>query len=270
MSGADISVVPDDVPRPVSGLSHDYPSGWKIPRHHHRKGQLVYASSGVMTVTTGDGTWVVPPQRAVWVPGSTDHEIAMSSVVRMRTLYLAREAGTRLPTRCCVVFVRALLRELILRAVAFEPLYPETGPEERLVNVLLDEIESTPIAPLHLPLPVEARLRVVVDGLRANPADARSLGAWAALAGASARTLARLFERETGMTFGSWRQQLRLLRSLELLAGGQSVTSVALSLGYESPSAFVSMFRRNLGRTPGRYFESGGAAFERPRERSEQ
>ena len=110
----DVTVVPDDVPRPVSGLSHDYPSGWKIPRHHHRKAQLVYASGGVMTVTTGDGTWVVPPQRAVWVPGFTDHGIAMSGVVRMRTLYLSREAAAPLPTRCCVVAVSPLLLAFLL------------------------------------------------------------------------------------------------------------------------------------------------------------
>jgi AraC-like DNA-binding protein/mannose-6-phosphate isomerase-like protein (cupin superfamily) len=246
---------PDEVPRPLAALAWDYPAGAHVPLHRHRKSQLVYARSGVMTVGTADGSWVVPPQRAVWVPGGTDHRIRMAGAVRMRTLYLDRGAARGMPAHCCVVAVSPLLRELILRAMELEPLYPERGAEQRLVDVLLDEIGSTPIAPLHLPLPSEPRLRVVVDGLLADPTDARSLAAWARTAGASARTLARLFEREAGMSFGAWRRQARLLRSLELLGSGESVTSVALALGYAGPSAFISMFRRNLGTTPARYFE---------------
>jgi AraC-like DNA-binding protein len=247
---------PDEIPRPIAGLSWDYPAGHRVPLHRHEKSQLVYARAGVMTVTTGEGSWVVPPQRAVWVPGGIVHEIAMAGEVQMRTLYLDRATAKALPTHCCVVSVSPLLRELILRASRLEPLYPERGAEQRMIDVLLDEIESTPIAPLHLPLPREERIRVVVDALRADPADARSLEEWARCAGASARTLARLFEREAGMSFGAWRQQVRLLRSLELLGAGSSVTNVALTLGYQGPSAFISMFRRNLGTTPGRYFEN--------------
>ena len=246
---------PEDVPRPVAGLAWDYPAGYRVPLHQHGKAQLVFASSGVMTVSTSDGSWVVPPQRALWVPARVDHQIVMAGAVRMRTLYLDEVASAMLPTRCGVVPVSPLLRELILRAMEFEPLYPEQGVEQRLVAVLLDEIRSAPIAPLHLPLPSEARMRVVIDTLLENPADRRGLGEWASHAGAGARTLARLFERETGMTFGAWRQQLRLLRSLERLGAGESVTTVALEVGYESPSAFISMFRRNLGTTPARYFD---------------
>lgn len=251
--------VPDEVPRPVAGLAWDYPAGARIPRHQHRKSQLVYACTGVMTVGTREGSWVVPPQRAVWVPGGTSHEIAMSGAVQMRTIYLTAEAATHLPDRCCVVSVSPLLRELILRAVELEALYPEQGREQRMIDVLLDEIEATSVAALHLPLPAEPRVRVVIDALLADPSDSRGLEDWSRSAGASARTLARLFEREAGMTFGAWRQQLRLLRSLELLGAGDSVTKVALTLGYESPSAFISMFRRNLGTTPARYFESADA-----------
>lgn len=247
---------PDDVPRPVTGLAWDYPAGYLVPLHQHRKSQLVYARAGVMTVTTGDGSWVVPPQRAVWVPARTDHQISMAGAVQMRTLYLDSAAARTLPARCGVVAVSPLLKELILRALDLEPLYPERGTEQRLIEVLLDEIQATPIAPLHLPLPTETRMRVVIDALLTDPADSRGLADWASRAGAGARTLARLFEREAGMSFGAWRQQLRLLRSLERLGAGESVTNVALAVGYESPSAFISMFRRNLGTTPARYFDS--------------
>ena len=253
-------ISPDDVARPVVGIAWDYASGDYIPRHHHRKAQLVFASEGVMTVSTDEGSWVVPPQRAVWVPGATQHEIAMSGPVKMRTLYLSPEAAARFPDHCAVVSVSALLRELIVRAVGFGPAYSDDGPEMRLVDVLLDEIFATQTAPLHLPLSDEPRTRRVMDALLASPGDARDLEAWSKVAGASARTVARLFERETGMTFGAWRTQLRLLRSLESLALGNDVTTVALSLGYESPSAFIAMFRRQLGETPGRYFDTPGGA----------
>ncbi len=248
---------PDEVPRPAAGLAWDYPSGFRIEAHAHRKAQLVYASSGVMTVRTEHGTWVVPPQRAVWVPGGVEHEILMSGRVEMRTIYLLDGAAPGLPEHCSVVSVSPLLRELLLRVVELPQPYPEHGPEARLVDVLLDELRTTPVAPLHLPRPADPRLLRVVDGLEADPADARDLGGWARSAGASPRTLARLFQRETGMSFGTWRQQLRLQRSLERLASGESVTSVALSLGYDSPSAFIAMFRRSTGETPGRYFDDG-------------
>jgi len=255
-------ISPDAVPRPVAALAWEFDSGHRIPNHFHRKAQLVFASQGVMTVTTEVGSWVVPPQRAVFVPGGTRHEIAMSGGVSMRTLYLSDAAVRRLPAQCFVVSVSPLLRELVLRVIELDPLYAESGPDARLVAVLLDEIEAMHVAPLHLPLCDEPRTRRVIDGLLADPSDARGLEDWARVAGASARTLARSFERETGLRFGVWRQQLRLLRSLELLALGHSVTNVASSLGYESPSAFISMFRRSLGATPKRYFDRKGSESE--------
>lgn len=250
----------DTAPGPVVGVASDFPDGARIPLHRHRRGQLVHASEGVMTVTTRDGTWVVPPQRAVWVPGRVEHRIRMSGAVAMRTAYLSDAAAAGLPTRCCVVAVSPLLRELLLRLVALAQPPAESGAEARLVAVLLDEIRAMELAPLHLPRPRDPRARRVADALWRTPEDDRGLAAWAREAGASPRTLARCFHRETGLSFGAWRRQLRLLRSLERLASGEAVTSVALSLGYESTSAFIAMFRRSLGCTPARYFREGGAA----------
>jgi AraC-like DNA-binding protein len=244
---------------PVVGLAASYPDGARIPRHRHAVAQLVYATAGVMTVTTRDGAWVVPPLRAVWVPPRVAHAIRMTGAVEMRTVYLARALCGPLPSVCGVVHVTPLLRELVLRAVAFPKRYAPRGAEARLAAVLVDEIRAAPAVPLHLPQPVDPRALRVARALAENPADPRPLAGFARPAGASVRTLARLFRRETGLSFAAWRQQLRLLRALERLASGEPVTAVALDLGYAGPSAFVAMFRRTLGVSPGRYFRQVGA-----------
>jgi AraC-like DNA-binding protein len=240
--------------RPVVALALDCPDGHRIPRHRHREAQLVAAISGVMTVTTRDGTFVVPPQRAVWVPPLTEHAIRMTGEVAMRTVYVARARAKGLPARCCVVQLSPLLRELVLRAVQLPPGYAPRGRDARIAALLVDEIRGAPVAPLHLPLPQDARALRVARALQAAPGDARPLSAHARAAGASARTLARIFRRETSMSFGAWRQQLRLLRALERIAAGDAVTVLALELGYRSPSAFIAAFKRALGVTPTRYF----------------
>lgn len=243
------------IDRPVVAMAFDYPSGDALPRHRHGWGQLVYASTGVMTVTTDAGTWVVPPQRAVWVPAGIDHEIRMTGLVRMRTLYVRKDALAALPSDCRVVTITPLLRELILHAVELEQPYTLGGAEERAVRVLLDELQVMEETRLHLPAVRDDRLRGIADELQRNPGDERTLDDWSREAGASTRTLARLFASETGLTFAGWRQQLRLIRALELLADGRSVTEVTFDLGYASQSAFTAMFRRSLGRTPARYFD---------------
>jgi len=245
----------DDTPRDVIAWADSYRAGAVLKQHRHRRAQLLYAVSGVMTVTTPEGSWVVPPHRAVWVPPATDHSIRMSSAVSMRTLYVEPTAAASLPARCCVVSVPPLLRELILRAMELPLLYDTEGAEGRLIALILDEIRVLPALPLHLPVPSEPRLAKICGALLNHPEDGRALAEWARGAGASGRTLARLFRRETGMSFGAWRQQARLIEALARLGAGKAVTNVALDLGYESPSAFTAMFRRSLGVTPSRYFE---------------
>jgi len=154
-----------------------------------------------------------------------------------------------------VVTVPPLLRALILEAVEMPKLYDEAGADGRLMAVILDCLRKLKPTPLYLPIPADARLRRITDVVAADPADRTPLAAWAKRAGASARTLARLFVKETGLTFGAWRQQARLLKALEWLAEGRPVTAVALDLGYLSPSAFIAMFRRALRVSPGRYFK---------------
>ena len=248
---------PDQIealPRPVAALANDYPDGHLIARHRHRRAQLVYAARGVMTVTAEAGAWVVPPQRAVWMPPGMMHQVQCAGELAMRSLFIEPAAAAGMGATCRVVNVTPLLRELILRAVDLPGLYDEDGPAGRLIALILDEVRNLETAPLHLPLPRDSRLARITEALLADPADGRSLDDWARTLGLSARTLARHFQREMGLGFAAWRQQARLLQAVARLAEGESVSSLAYDLGYDSPSAFIAMFRRALGVTPGRYF----------------
>ena len=244
------------IPRPLVALAFNYRAGRRTPLHRHRRSQLIQAIAGVMTVTTEDGLWVIPPGRGVWVPAGLQHRVAATGELKMRTLYLDPSAASGLPEKCCAVSVPPLLRELILYAVAMPALYPPRGPEARIVRVIMDflnnELKEDPLA---LPIPRDSRLKRIFLMLSAEPDDSRTLEAWGRTVGAAGRTLARLFMSETGMSFHVWRQQLRILEALKGMAQGESVTSAAIRTGYNSPSAFISMFRRTLGKTPGDYFK---------------
>lgn len=243
-----------NIPRPVVAMAKEFPDGHLIAFHQHSRAQLLYASSGVMTVTTTSGMWVVPPLRAVWIPGQISHQILASGQVSMRTLYVHPGIDAGLPEGCCVVSVTPLLRELILHVMDIPPLYALDGPDERLMKVILDQIRGMDVAPLELPIPNDPRLKKIYEHLAMRPEDNRTLEEWGKLAGATGRTLARHFRMETGMSFGQWRQQCRILEALKRLAMGEPVTTVSLELGYESPSAFIAMFKKALGKTPGQYF----------------
>ena len=244
------------LPQPVVAYGRDLEKGEILPFHSHRRAQLVYASHGVMTVTTRSASYVVPPQRAVWMPTGVEHRIDARSAVAMRTLYVEPLSAATLPTEVCVLQVTPLLRELIVTAVADGPSYESNSPQSRIMSVILDQICTQPVASLALPMPTDPRVLRVAQSLISNPADSRDLGEWANEAGASKRTLGRLFTAQTGMSFREWRQQRRLLRALELLATGDNVTTIALELGYENTSAFIAMFRRCLGMTPTRYLDT--------------
>lgn len=242
-----------DSHRDIVGFTADYEAGDTTGMHHHDRAQLVHGESGVMSVRTERGAWLVPPGFAVWVPATMEHQVIAVTALRMATLYVRDGTPIPAPPDCTVVVMPTLARELILRAVTLPDDYDDPGPESRLVGVLRDELMALEPAPLHLPLPIDRRARAVSDHLIETPADPRELEDWGRTVGASGRTLARLFTSETGLSFGRWRQRRRLLAALERLAAGSQVTTVALDLGYKSPSAFIAMFRRELGSTPGRY-----------------
>jgi AraC-like DNA-binding protein len=239
----------------VATLAYEFTHGHVIPDHFHPEDQLVYASRGVMTVETLDGTWVVPPRRAVWIPAKTPHRIAMSGQVSMRTLYLRAGMTKTLPRSCCVVNVSSLMQELILHACRHPRLTRRSKTHAHLIDLILDQLETMQAIPLQLPTPSDLRAMRVARILERGPADARSLVALCRQAGASKRTIERIFARETSLSLGKWRQQLRLLRSLQLLAAGEKITTAALEAGYSTPSAFIAMFRKALGTTPRQYFK---------------
>jgi AraC-like DNA-binding protein/quercetin dioxygenase-like cupin family protein len=243
-----------DTPRPVVALSKDFPDGHTIPFHKHWRAQLLYASSGVMTVTTSTGIWVVPPLRGVWIPENTNHQIYCSGRLLMRTLYFDPSLVAEMEQTCMVVSIPPLLRELILEFANLPQLYTLGGKHERLVGVLLDQVNVLKVDPLDLPLPRDSRLQHIVDYLKENPADNRSVDEWSKQSGMTSRTLSRLFRRETGMSFRQWKQQIRILEALRQLGQNEAVTTVSLNMGYDSPSAFIAMFKKALGTTPGKYF----------------
>lgn len=242
----------------ITTLTHDYPSGHVIPLHFHDRDQLVYATHGVMTVRTAVGTWVVPTLRAVWIPAVIPHTVTASGIVTMRTLYLRSRLAKTLPRACCVVNVSSLLKELILHACKRSALQKSIQWQRHLIDTILDQLEAIQMVPLQLPHLTDPRALRVAELLMADPSNSRPLAQLCKSGGASKRTMERLFQEETGMTFGKWRLQLRLMQAMRLLAEGAKVTHAALDAGYSTPSAFISMFRKTLGTTPALYFKTSG------------
>jgi AraC-like DNA-binding protein len=252
---------------PVMAFATNYDNGHVTGRHQHPHAQLIHAVRGVMLVASDAGQWIVPPTRGIWMPAETDHWIRMIGEVHMRTAYIRPDAlsggfwsGTgesagRLPQECRVLGISALLRELILAAVDLPLPYVADSRAGRLTRLLLDELQELPTLALSLPRPQDARLQRICQALTEAPDDPSTLGDWAERLHLDPKTIQRLFARETGMSFGQWRQQARLLTALERLARGEKVLNVALELGYSSPSAFATMFRKQFGVPPGGFFE---------------
>lgn len=238
----------------MATLAYDFAGEHTIPQHFHPEDQLIFGSRGVMTVRTKQGIWVVPPLRAVWIPAGTPHAVAILGPVSMRTLYFAPGLVASGAAKCFVMNVSPLLRELILHACKFPKLKKQEPAHRRIIEMILDQLEAIHSIPLQLPHPSDPRAMRIVRALVAEPGKQKTLAALCADCGASKRTIERLFIAETKMTFSQWRRQLRLLHAMQLLASGEKVTGAAWDAGYRSTSAFIVMFRRQLGQTPTRYF----------------
>jgi len=250
LAGIPESPVLGDASRPVIVRSSTYPGGHRITPHWHGRAQFVFAVQGTMRVRTSRRAWIVPPSRALWVPARTAHEVEMYGVVEMRSLYVADAAAAGMPSTCVVLGVTPLVRELIVRAVAPAGAPDTPGDDVLLMQLLMAEIRRLPPCALDLPLPASPDLTRLCERILADLSERRPCREDAREMNLSARTLYRRFLRETGITFARWQQQARLLEAIRRLAEGLPVTTVALDLGYDSPSAFSTMFRRSLGIAP--------------------
>jgi AraC-like DNA-binding protein/quercetin dioxygenase-like cupin family protein len=230
-----------------------FPYDYTSPIHWHPWDQLTYAASGVMRVHGEESSWLVPPRRAVWVPAETRHAEELHGPATVRTLYFAPGSTHRLPGRCGIVDISPLLHELIVHVSGIGALDRKIPVHARLIGVLFDQLATVSDAPLDLPMPRDPRAQRVAATLRQRPDSNASVDALARRAGASRRTIERLFLLETRMTIGEWRRQLRLLHGVRLLAAGAAVATVALDAGYSSTSAFIAAFKKTFGTTPGRY-----------------
>lgn len=225
----------------------------EVPVHEHHQGQLVLALKGAVICQVADALWMVPPHCAVWVPWQMPHSIRATANARMAYLFVQPGAAD-LPAHCCTLSITPLVRELILH-MADEPYdYPLDSATGRKARVLLEELASMPHETLHLPISPDPRLRKIAKRLAEYPEDRRTLSEWGQWVAMSERSLARLVKSETGLSFGRWRQQWQLIEALRRLAAGDSVQRVAEALGYESVTAFISMFKKALGKPPARYF----------------
>lgn len=221
-------------------------------RHRHARGQLLGASRGLLTVDAGASRWVVPATHAVWIPPDVEHGVRSHGPFAGWSVYVIPAVCDDLPDEPCILAVSGLLREAVVRAARWTG-HSLNAAQMRLVAVILDEMRTLPREALGLPMPRDIRLLKIAQALSDHPADDRGLDEWAAWVAIAPRTLTRRFVVETGFTFTEWRQRVRLLRAMEMLAAGRSVTAVALDLGYVNVSAFIALFRRTFGMTPGRY-----------------
>lgn len=245
---------PDQSPLPAVALRLDFRDyEAEVPTHRHRKGQLVLALHGAVTCTAANSLWIVPPNCGVWIPGGIDHSNTATANARLSYLFVEPNVGN-LPTECCILSVTPLVKELIGRLSEYGDLYDPDGHPGRLAKVLLDELSSMPREQLKLTVSNHPKVTMLARSLAADPGDRSKLGDWARKLALSERSLARLIDHETGLSFGRWRQQLQLLIALRELAAGSSVQGVSQLLGYESVTAFITMFKKSLGQTPAKYF----------------
>ncbi|OJZ64118.1 AraC family transcriptional regulator [Mycobacterium paraffinicum] len=227
---------------------------FRYPPHRHHKAELVFVASGVFTCEVDRDLWIVPPQCGLWIPSDLEHSAHGEGDIAVYVLFVEPDVLPQLPNSACTVSVSPLLRELIVTASQLPQLYRRGSAEERLIRTTLDQLAAAPVENLRVPMPGDPRLRTIAKALLDNPAERRTIGQWARQVAMSERSLFRLVQSETGMSFGRWRQQFQLMLALQRLSQGAQVHSVASDLGYETDSAFITMFRNALGESPAQFF----------------
>lgn len=226
----------------------------ETPLHQHHKCQLVMALSGFVRCQIDDAIWMVPPDCAVWIPSQVPHSNQISKDADVCMLFIHPDIEG-MPSKSCTLSVTPLLRELIIHLAAQQQDYATGSAADRLVRVLIDQLQSMPTEHYDFPIPAEPRLKAIAQALMAAPDDRRTVAQWADEYAMSERTLARLVQNEIGLTFGRWRGQLHIVLALQKLAVGGSVQRIAEELGYESVSAFITFFKKTLGQSPKQYMK---------------
>ena len=267
------SFAPDDA-HPLRVRARRMAAATRIAPHHHAWAQVAYSAAGVLRVTAGSHTYIVPPSRAVWIPPGVEHVVTVVEDAELRTLYLQLLPGQAGPAalgegspahheaweRCRVLEVSPLLRELVEELVKQRVTLPveASAPRERcLASLVQDELRRANPVPLGVGMPTDKRLRALCEAVLDDPARHATLQGWAGEAGASVRTVARLFRQELGTTFAAWRQQVLLAKALSMAARKRPMAHIAAELGYASASAFSAMVRRSVGVPPSRFFAAG-------------
>ena len=233
----------------ITTLAAEYPRSSRISEHAHGSDQLIFATRGMMSVCSGRRMWHIPPHFGLWIPARIPHQIQMLESVSMRTLYIRCGLVDILPT-CTVLHAGGLLRELILEIVRVGRLRRDWPVERALCEVLIAELERAPALQAVIDLPKDRRALAVARAVMVDPPNSKSLPAMCAEAGISVRTLERLFRRDIGIDFESWRRRWRLMQAIEMLVAGHTVKTVAHAVGYLHAGAFVELFKRTFGTTP--------------------
>ncbi len=240
-----------DVPGYISGMTRVFPQGELNPKHAHVRAQLIFAASGVMEISTSDRHWLIPPQLALWIPPLVEHEMRARTEVELRTLWVrVSDVAMPLPLVPTLVFVTPLLRELIIRAVDLPIESGLSGAAEHIVPLIFSELQFSRVGSFHIARVSDPRLARIEQHLREHPSDPRGVEDWAKLAGMSVSTFSRHLKTETGLSFVDWRLEIRLMEAMVRLVAGESITSIALSLGYENVGSFSRMFKRTMGASP--------------------
>lgn len=252
-TGDGANFVPDEVPRAVVAVGAAMVTeGMEMAVHQHRKAQLVLTLRGVVRCEADQSVWIVPPRCAVWIPGNLPHSLIVAGNVEVYILFV-EPAAAPLPGQCCTLSFSPLLERLLMHVSEMPVMYDVEGADGRIATVLLDQLSVAPVEKLNFPMPADAKLRKIAAAMMADPSDRATIDDWSRRMAVAPRTLTRTLKREIGMSFGRWRQQLHILIALQRLDQGASVQTVALDLGYQDASAFVTMFRKALGKPPARY-----------------
>jgi AraC-like DNA-binding protein len=239
--------------KPILSLSLDVYETQCAEKHKHPRAQLIYSCKGTMKVMVKDSIWLVSPTQAIWVPSMYEHQVYFLKSNHIRNLFFDSSVLNQLPNKCFALDVSPFLRELILRVVNIGDNYNLDSLEGRLIKVLIDELAQITPTKNRLPISNEFHVKKIMDALINDPSDKRNIEDFAGLACTSSRTLARLFIKEAGLTFSEWRKQARLMAAIEKLGNGISVSQISTDLGYNSPSAFIEMFRKEFGLPPTKY-----------------